>query len=251
MSAADRAWRFDRAVGERAADRVERFELGAAIYSDDLPRVYDANLVWIDAGVDGLDADDLERLVERLQGDLGHRKVILPGGDASERLATELAARGWSLAPTVVMEYAGEREREPQSGAATAEQVDVRAVRGARMDALAGHSADARRQVADYTERLGDAANGRVFAAFESGEVAAFCVLLEGDGLGEIDEVTTLERFRRCGLGTAVVEAALAASLAAGHDLTFLVAAANDWPRQWYERLGFEVVGDRWEIYKT
>ena len=250
MSALERAWRFDRDVDERAAGRVERLELGVAVYSDDLPRVYDANVVRADRGLERVSADDLERGVESVQAELGHRKVILPGGGAADGLASELGRRGWSVTRTVVMAYRGPAERDP-APAAAAEEVDPRAVYGARMQALSGRSTDVQRQVADYTQRLGEAARGRVFAAFVGGEVAAFCALLEGDGLGEIDEVTTLERFRRRGLGTAVVEAALAASLAAGHDLTFLVAAANDWPRDWYARMGFEEIGSRWEIYKT
>src|SRR4051794_39126706 len=250
MSALERAWRFDREADERAAGRVERFELGAAVYSDDLPRVYDANVIRVDRGLDRTSHDELERLAEELQGDLGHRKLMLPGGDAAEGLAAELGRRGRAAPRPGVLGGAGARERDP-AAAAAAEEVDPRAVYGARMAALTGRSPEIQRQVADYTQRLGEAARGRVFAAFEGGEVAAFCALLEGDGLGEIDEVTTLERFRRRGLGTAVVEAALAVSLAAGHDLTFLVAAANDWPRDWYARMGFEEIGSRWEVYKT
>jgi hypothetical protein len=36
---------------------------------------------------------------------------------------------------------------------------------------------------------------------------------------------------------------AAAESRAAGNDLTFLVADADDWPQRLYERLGFETVG--------
>jgi ribosomal protein S18 acetylase RimI-like enzyme len=90
-----------------------------------------------------------------------------------------------------------------------------------------------------------------VFAAFAGGEIAAFCTLLAGDRIGEIDEVTTLARFRRHGLGTAVVEAALQTSLAEGNDLTFLVANADDWPRGWYGRMGFVEMGERFEVYRA
>src|SRR3954463_6353211 len=100
MSALERAWRFDREADERAAGRVERFELGAAVYSDDLPRVYDANLLRVDRGLERASADDLERTIESLQGQLGHRKAILPGGAAADRLATELGRRGWTTART-------------------------------------------------------------------------------------------------------------------------------------------------------
>jgi ribosomal protein S18 acetylase RimI-like enzyme len=250
MSVAERAWEFDRAVQERAAREVKRFELGVALFNRDLARVYDTNLVRIDHGADELTADDLERIANSFQNGLAHRKLLLPHSDAVARIAAELERRGWSVSRNVVMRYDGPRERDPDRAAA-AEQVDPRAVRGARMEALAGRSQDVQRQVADYTERMATTTPSRVFAAFADGEVAAFCALLEGDGIGEIDEVTTLPRFRGRGLGTAVVEAALQASLAEGHDLTFLVANADDWPRRWYERLGFVEVGGRFEVYRV
>jgi ribosomal protein S18 acetylase RimI-like enzyme len=250
MSAAQRAWDFDREVQERAAREVRRFELGAALYNRELARVYDTNLVRIDRLTPDITADELEGIANRLQRGLAHRKLLLPGSETAAWLAEEMGRRGWSLNRTVVMRYEGGPQRDPQA-AAGAEQVDPRAVRGARMEALVGRSTDVQSQVADFTERMAATTPSRVFAAFAGGEVAAFCALLEGDGIGEIDEVTTLPRFRRRGLATAVVEAALQASLADGRDLTFLVANADDWPRRWYERLGFAAVGDRYEVYRV
>src|SRR4051794_33515754 len=159
MSVAERAWRFDADLQERIAQRIERFEHGVAVYSDDLPRVYDANVVRVDRP-DGLTAADLEDLVESLQRRMGHRKLMLPGGSRSALLAAELGARGWSLSRTVVMEYAGPRERDPER-AAGAELVDPRAIRAARLEAGPG-SADVPAQVADFTERMGRAGSGRV-----------------------------------------------------------------------------------------
>jgi ribosomal protein S18 acetylase RimI-like enzyme len=250
MSDLERAWRFDAGVQERTAHEVEPFELGAAVASPDLPRVYDANLVRVDGPLDGVTAPELESIANRMQHGLAHRKLLLPGTQRAAELAREMAGRGWSLNRTVVMRYEGPRERDPQAAAA-AEQVDARAVRGARHEALAGRSLEVQRQVADYTERMAEVTSGRVFAAFAGHEVASFCALLEGDEIGEIDEVTTLARFRRHGLGTAVVEAALQTSLATGHGFTFLVANADDWPRRWYGRLGFVEIGERFEVYRA
>jgi ribosomal protein S18 acetylase RimI-like enzyme len=250
MRDVERAWEFDRAVQERAAREVKRFELGAALFNRELARVYDTNLVRIDRGVEELTVDELERIADSLQAGLAHRKLLLPGSAAVACVADEMLRRGWAVNRTAVMRYEGPRERDPEAAAA-AEQVDPRAVRSARMEALAGRSHDVQRQVADFTERMAETTPARVFAAFADGEVASFCALLEGDGIGEIDEVTTLPRFRGRGLATAVVEAALQASLADGHDLTFLVANADDWPRGWYERLGFAEIGERFEIYRV
>jgi ribosomal protein S18 acetylase RimI-like enzyme len=242
----ERAWRFDSELQESSAARVQLFDRGVAIYTETLPRVYDGNFVRVD-DTTGLTARDAERLADSLQGEMRHRKLVLP--DTGADLADELARRGWTVSRIATMEYAGPARRDGPPPAA--ELVDPRAVRGAREAALAGRDPDLGRQVADYTERLAKAGHGLMFAAFADGEVAAFCALFEGDGICEIDEVTTLERFRKRGLATAVVEAALRTSLNGSHDLTFLNADAGDWPMKWYERLGFVEVGRRYEVYRV
>jgi GNAT superfamily N-acetyltransferase len=49
------------------------------------------------------------------------------------------------------------------------------------------------------------------------------------------------------GYATALVVSAIARARAVGCDVVLLVADADDWPRTWYERLGFVDVGGRWE----
>jgi ribosomal protein S18 acetylase RimI-like enzyme len=55
--------------------------------------------------------------------------------------------------------------------------------------------------------------------------------------------LSRLEAYRGRGLARALVVHAAAGSRAAGNDLTFLVADADDWPQRLYERLGFETIG--------
>jgi hypothetical protein len=47
------------------------------------------------------------------------------------------------------------------------------------------------------------------------------------------------------------VLAALDASRRAGHELTFLWADEDDWPRELYRKLGFAVIGRRWRFRRT
>ena len=58
----------------------------------------------------------------------------------------------------------------------------------------------------------------------------------------------TLVPYRGRGLAKAVVVQALAESRAAGHDFTFLVATADDWPKQLYRKLGFVTAGSIWNF---
>ena len=105
-------------------------------------------------------------------------------------------------------------------------------------------------EVADAA--VGGAAAERGFVSRAAdGTIAAWARLYTDGVLGQIEDVQTLIAHRRRGHGEAVVRAAMAASRAAGHDLTFLWADAEDFPRRMYQRLGFVVVGRRWRIRRV
>ena len=243
------AWEFERAMQDRwARGRVE-FEYGTALYNDSLRRVYDTNFVRFERGFESLTADVVEACADELQASLRHRKVMIPDEEAGARVADELRSRGWKYYTLVTMEYRGPRSRQPVR---EAEQVPAPAVRGVRRQALddGKRDSEARHQIVAFTELMARAASTRVYGAWGDGELGSFCVLFQGDGLGQIDEVTTLDRYQRRGLGTAVVEAALSAALADG-DEVFLVADDGDWPKEWYARLGFEPIGRRYELIRS
>ena len=84
----------------------------------------------------------------------------------------------------------------------------------------------------------------RYFAAYADSEPAAWCELRERDGIGQIEDVNTLERFRGRGLGRALVQGAADAAKQ-DDDLVWLEALADDWPRELYAKLGFELVDRR------
>jgi N-acetylglutamate synthase-like GNAT family acetyltransferase len=59
----------------------------------------------------------------------------------------------------------------------------------------------------------------------------------------QIEDVATSTSHRHRGHGTSVVLTALATARDAGAHFVFLVADADDWPKEWYARLGFETIG--------
>lgn len=245
-----RAWQFECGMQDRCARERREFEYGTALFNDELRRVYDTNVVRFERAFDELTGAVVEAEANELQASLRHRKVLIPDEQAGARVADELKDRGWRYYTLVTMAYRGPREREAVT---EAEQVDPRAVRGAREQALTDGTRDneARHQIVLFTELMASVVPSRLFAAWTDSEMGAFCALFQDDGLGQIDEVTTIDQYRRRGLGTAVVEAALQASLADRDDLTFLVADEGDWPKDWYGRLGFEPIGRRYELLRV
>jgi ribosomal protein S18 acetylase RimI-like enzyme len=92
----------------------------------------------------------------------------------------------------------------------------------------------------------------REFASF-AGDAAAGVAKLYSDPagtIGQVEDVVTLPEHRNRGHARAVVLGAAQASRDAGHELTFLWADEDDWPRKLYVKLGFDVVGRRFRLRK-
>jgi RimJ/RimL family protein N-acetyltransferase len=83
----------------------------------------------------------------------------------------------------------------------------------------------------------------RFFAAFADGRVAGYCELRSDGTTAQIEDVATAAEFRGRGLGRAIVQFAVEEARRA-HDLVFLEALEDDWPRELYAKLGFDVVDE-------
>jgi ribosomal protein S18 acetylase RimI-like enzyme len=251
MGEPERAWSFECELQDRFAAERREFEYGTALFNDALRRVYDANFVRFERGFDELTGDRVEAAADELQASLRHRKVVIPDERAGERVAEELRARGWRYYTLVTMAYRGDGRPEP--GSHPVEEVEAVALRPARERSLddGRRDAEARRQIVAFTELMAGSSPTRLFAArADRHEIGSFCALFQRDGIGEIDEVTTVEQYRRRGLASEVVAAAVRGSVESGDQLTFLVADEGDWPKDWYARLGFEPIGRRYELLR-
>jgi ribosomal protein S18 acetylase RimI-like enzyme len=247
-----RAWSFECAIQDGCARARREFDYGTALFDDNLRRVYDANFVRFERGFDELTGDIVEAAADGLQAGLAHRKVMIPDEAAGARVAAELQARGWRYFTLATMAYHGPRTRDP-AAAARAEQVAPEELHAARVRSLTTREADAVHQIVEFTETMAQTAPTRLLAARAGPdeEIGSFCALFQSGDIAQIDEVVTIKRHRRQGLGNAVVERALQTSLADGDELTFLVADEGDWPREWYARLGFEPIGRRYELLRS
>ena len=74
-------------------------------------------------------------------------------------------------------------------------------------------------------------------------KIVGVAVLIEDPGTIWVSQLAVARAHRGRGLARAVVLRAIEASRLAQHELTFLVADEDDWPRRLYERLGFETIG--------
>ena len=245
---ARRAVAFQRSMDAALAERAVPTKHGVAYFSDSLPRVWDRNLLCVEPGAEVGAAE----LAARGRAGAG-RGAPSPPQDRRRRRARRpahprLARRGWTIHEYVVMPL--DDALPPTDSIPTAGMGAGLACRVAtghpRLHARRRDRPPARRGGA----RPPEGRRGALLRRHADDRVAAYCELFSADGVGQVESVMCLEEFRGRGLGKAVTARAAAECVAAGHELTFLVADAADWPQHLYAKLGFREGGRIWDFVR-
>jgi RimJ/RimL family protein N-acetyltransferase/GNAT superfamily N-acetyltransferase len=236
----DRIHDFRRRLQESVAERRVDSAHGIGLFCDSLPIVYDVNYLRADrlAPAEEL-AEEADGLMERFW----HRRVLTDAGGG--KLARRFSELGWTRSTHVIM---GHRRPPDRS-------VDTSRVREVSLDELEeAHThvtlaepygdTELARQLLEAKRRVTAAVPTRFFAAFDGGALAAYCELRSDGTTAQIEDVNTIEAHRGKGLGRAVVTKAMAEGLA-GAGTLFIEALADDWPKDLYARLGFDVLDER------
>jgi ribosomal protein S18 acetylase RimI-like enzyme len=106
-------------------------------------------------------------------------------------------------------------------------------------------------QMEDAVQGLIETVGLRSFGVTADGVIASCCDLFSDGSTAQIEAVATLHPYRNRGLARQVVWRAVKEARTEGHDLIFLCASADDWPRALYRRLGFCEVGYFFEFLKV
>jgi GNAT superfamily N-acetyltransferase len=241
----DQLLEFELALDRRANEEVVEYEWGTAFLSPALPLAWDANWALIERA--GMSAAEVFAAGDEALSGCAHRALAIRGESEGERLAPEIeAVPGWEAERNLYMLWRGEGRPEPDGEAretpfAGCEDLRRQLIRG-EFPADTDDLEDTVEQLLEMGRRTGKAGGDRWFVAPPAAPAAA-CCLLSGGEVGQVEDVGTLASARGQGLAQAVIRAAIAASRAAGHRHTFIVADADDWPRLLYEKLGFEACG--------
>jgi GNAT superfamily N-acetyltransferase len=244
----ERALAFVRAIRKGCAERIARFRFGTAFFNDSLHRVYDLNFLQVDLGGT---AGELAAEAERIQKRLGHRKLKIDDGALGRRLEKDFRTLGWTVERHVVMPHHG---AIPEVEVSIVAELDRGALEPVWANSIRsepfGKDEEVVRQLVAHKRVVAEAISTRYFAALVDGAPVSYCELYSDGETAQIEAVMTLEPYRRRGLASAVVTKALAEARGAGHSLVFLLADADDWPRELYGKLGFEAVGLKYELLR-
>src|SRR3954453_908395 len=229
---------LEHAVHEAGALRRQEFPGGVAYYNDELPLVWDVNFVRVDHP-----AVDLVGAVEELQADQGHYKVLIEDPALVEAHGPELIGRGLTRRGLVAL------ARDPGGRLDPAVREipydEVKPFRFAvHMEQLRPPREDVADQVGRVHDRTHELTGERWLVIHQDDEPAGHLIVYSRDGLAQIEDVGILKRFRGHGLARRLIDHALEL-VAADHDAVFITAETDDWPQQFYGRLGFEHVEDR------
>jgi uncharacterized protein (DUF952 family)/GNAT superfamily N-acetyltransferase len=244
-----RALALSLSVPVRRAAEVLDVPGGVAVLDDRYPFSRADNRLLL---AEPVDAGTIEEAAKRVAADarLPALSVALrwPGADD---VAGDLVARGWQAEELVLMA----RPADPAPGGDRVEVVSQEKVhslwdRSWRQD-LAGRDTDLDAVVGQLIAR--EHRNDQVLAVTdlvvrEGGGVRAAGQLRVDGATATVDSVLTDPAARGRGYGAAILARAVDLASAAGCDLVALEAAAEDWPRHWYARRGFQAVGTVWEL---
>ena len=242
-----RAVAFQEAIEDREARRIEPFRWGVAIFDDRYPKRHDSNFLRVTRSLAGVTPTELAAEADRLHAAAGqeYRQVRLRDESDGARLAAGFGELGWRVERLLVMP----RRRPPDRPVDTTdvEEVGWPAIRWFVEETIRREpwaaSEDLVRMLADHRRTLETGAGARRFVARVGRRIASACDLYSDGRTAQIEYVDTLEEFRNRGLARAVVTRATEEASAAGHDLVFIVALADDWPKELYAKLGFDPIG--------
>ncbi len=189
-------------------------------------------------------AAEITAAADELLGGAGlhHRYItVVPSGLGAE-LAPEFRAQGFTHEPVAIMIYRGGLVEQPvdQVRDITFEELRPALIRDWKVD-LPGRQHEVYEQLADRARWYSQGAGIARLALYEGAAIAARADLhldVE-DRIAQFESLNCHPDFRGNGYGRSLVHEAIRRSHEHRRELLYLVALLNDWPRLWYQRLGF------------
>jgi GNAT superfamily N-acetyltransferase len=194
-------------------------------------------------------ADELVSVLDELYADLTHRRAFLERAEVGDRLAPFFKDAGWLVERDVFMMLRRDRDRPAQPG--LAREADERAVRAVEAQTIAEQrygDATVVEELLASRAAFARAGRARYFVAGRDGVDASHASLYSDRVVAQVEDVGTVAAARGHGLARAACSAAIDAALSAGHEFVFIVADADDWPKDLYTKLGFDPVGHAWSF---
>jgi GNAT superfamily N-acetyltransferase len=242
-----RVLEFLRANLARTADELRPIEEGCVVSSPSLPAVWSINHVRVALP---LGFESVVGLADQQMYRCPYLQIVLEAQDTGTALEEEFRDARWKTERELLMVLSARPDRETDTGiVADAGEAEVAEVmrRWYGEDELEPRTLA---QVVEFSRRESRACRDRLLGVRSSDGQLVAIGKLRGDGsVAQVDDVYTTPEARGRGFGRAVVTRAVELARDAGHDLIFINADDNDWPKELYARIGFRPLGRLWQFH--
>ena len=240
-----RAFAFQTGVMQRTSTRTQDLPWGTAYFHDGFPLRYDANMAIGDRPLGATTAVDVVAALDAAYDGFRHREVEFASAIEADQIAMGMGEHGYAVEQMVVMALRRGPDRAPElDGVGEFELAEMQSfIIELSLREPWGREPGVAEMLASYRQVLVDGVGARFFAQRIDGRFAGSCELYVDGDVAQIEDVNTLEEFRGRGVARNVVLHAAEEAAGSGATFVFLFADAQDWPRGFYGRLGFDEVG--------
>ena len=249
--ARDRTLEFERETLELVADEFRPIERGWLVRCRSLPLVWSLNQVRVATPIDYGDA---VALAEEHLGELPYRQLMVEHEHSGELLEQPFRDDGWQVDREVTMVLVRPPDAEVDSNLVVepGENETLALMRRwTAEDPELKLSGEPLAQVVEASRLSWRVRNARRLGVLaEDGTLAAMTLLFSDGRIAQVEDVYTVPEERRRGFARAAVTRAAMLAHTQGHELTFIVADDNAWPKHLYGRIGFEPVGKVWLFHR-
>lgn len=236
---------------ELGADEVRSIPEGWLARTPSLPEVFFLNGVWAEAR---MSYEDLAALCERHREGVMYDQLYLDEQAGGRELEPEFRAAGWEVDVEVHSVLTGAPDRNVDTTAVIEPRQEESLAlmeRWIAEDETLHLTPAGVRQLVEANRRTWPLRNAQRFGVRgPGGELVGTTVLFSDGRIAQVEDVYVVPEARGRGYARAMVSAAAALARQEGHELTFIVADDNDWPKQLYAKLGFEPIGRSWLLHR-
>jgi predicted GNAT family acetyltransferase len=231
----------------KTADELTRIEAGCVVSSPSLPAVWSINQMRVSLP---LGFETLVELADQKLAGSRYLQIVVENQETGPVVEDAFRAAGWKVDREVLMLLSAPPDRDADTSmaidAGEDEVVDV-LKRWYGEDEL---DRAALAQLEEFTRREARACGDRLLGVRSSdGHLVSISKLRADGNIAQVEDVYTVPEARGRGFGRVVVTRAVELAREAGHQLIFIVADDNDWPKELYGRIGFRPIGRLWQFH--
>jgi GNAT superfamily N-acetyltransferase len=244
VSDIERISAFDNRFAQAQATDVVPLGWGFAVLQTEFPFSEWHNRIVVTSDVS---AGDVLATADAVLGAarLPHRYVCVDDA-LGQALSADFVAAGYEHETIVTMIYRGAELEPAASEVRVVSLATLRPtiIRDWRIE-LPDATEEELGQLADRMALYARGAEVTLLAVYDGDEIVAHADLYVDrvNRIAQFENLVTHQDFRRRGYADALIRDALRRARAANGELLFLTAELNDWPRVWYERLGYVDAG--------